>query len=84
MEKITRLEGYDAVKGQEGSAYKSGCPIHSNIYYGGISITGETMLRIAMYAKCWWGQVGNERKIHWKNWSFCLGKKMKVGWVLGT
>ena len=23
----------------------------------------------AMCAKFWWGQVGNERKIHWKSWS---------------
>ena len=22
----------------------------------------------ALCAKFWWGQVGNERKIHWKNW----------------
>ena len=24
----------------------------------------------AMCARFWWGQVGEERKIHWKNWSF--------------
>ena len=22
----------------------------------------------ALCAKFWWGQVGNERKIHWKSW----------------
>ena len=22
----------------------------------------------ALYAKFWWGQVGNERKIHWRSW----------------
>ena len=30
----------------------------------------------AMCAKFWWGQVGNERKIHQKNWEkFILSKK---------
>ena len=30
----------------------------------------------AMCAKCWWGQVGNERKIHWKIWEkLTLSKK---------
>ena len=24
----------------------------------------------AMCARFWWGQVGEERKIHWKNWGF--------------
>ena len=30
----------------------------------------------SMCAKFWWGQVGNERKIHWKSWS-CLSKPEK-------
>lgn len=32
----------------------------------------------SMCAKFWWGQVGNERKIHWKSWS-CLSKPEKEG-----
>ena len=30
-------------------------------------------------AKFWWGQVGNERKIHWKNWSFLSRPKNEGG-----
>ena len=33
----------------------------------------------AMCAKFWWGQVGNERKIHWKNWSFLSREKNEGG-----
>ena len=32
----------------------------------------------AMCARFWWGQVGNERKIHWKNWDL-LSKPKKEG-----
>ena len=30
-------------------------------------------------AKFWWGQVGNERKIHWKNWDKLSTSKMEGG-----
>ena len=33
----------------------------------------------AMCAKFWWGKVGNERKIHWKNWSFLSWPKNERG-----
>ncbi|XP_030924761.1 uncharacterized protein LOC115951750 [Quercus lobata] len=33
----------------------------------------------AMCAKFWWGQVGNERKIHWKSWSSLTISKKKGG-----
>ena len=33
----------------------------------------------AMWAKFWWGQVGNERRIHWKNWSFLSRPKYEGG-----
>ena len=33
----------------------------------------------AMCAKFWWGQVGNERKIHWKNSSFLSRPKNEGG-----
>ena len=36
-------------------------------------------------AKFWWGQVGNERKIHWKSWDKLSTSKMEGGmgfWVL--
>ena len=33
----------------------------------------------AMYGKFWWGQVGNERKIHWKSWSSLTISKKKGG-----
>ena len=32
-----------------------------------------------LYAKFWWGQVGNERKIHWKKWDKLSTSKMKGG-----
>ena len=32
----------------------------------------------AMCARFWWGQVGNERKIHWRSWSK-LTKSKKIG-----
>ena len=32
----------------------------------------------AMCARFWWGQVGNERKIHWKSWD-SLSKPKKEG-----
>ena len=32
----------------------------------------------ALCAKFWWGQIGDEWKIHWKSWSF-LTKPKKVG-----
>ena len=33
----------------------------------------------AMCARFWWGQVGEERKIHWKNWSFLTLPKKEGG-----
>ena len=30
-------------------------------------------------AKFWWGQVGNKRKIHWKNWDKLSTSKMEGG-----
>ena len=30
-------------------------------------------------AKFWWGQVGNERKIHWKSWDKLLTSKKDGG-----
>ena len=38
----------------------------------------------AMYARFWWGQVGNERKIHWQNWESLSKPKKEGGWDLGT
>ena len=32
-----------------------------------------------LYAKFWWGQVGNERKIHWTNWDKLSTSKMEGG-----
>ena len=32
----------------------------------------------AMCARFWWGQVGNERKIHWRSWDL-LSKPKKEG-----
>ena len=33
----------------------------------------------AMCARFWWGQVGEERKIHWKSWSFLTLPKKEGG-----
>ena len=33
----------------------------------------------SLCAKFWWGQVGNERKIHWKSWDK-LSITKKGGW----
>ena len=33
----------------------------------------------AMYARFWWGQIGEERKIHLKNWSFLTLSKKEGG-----
>ena len=33
----------------------------------------------AMCARFWWGQVGEERKIHWKSWSFLMLPKKEGG-----
>ena len=33
----------------------------------------------AMCARFWWGQIGEERKIHWKNWSFLTLSKKEGG-----
>ena len=38
----------------------------------------------AFCAKFWWGQVGNERKIHWKSWTSLAQPKKKVVWDLET
>ena len=35
----------------------------------------------AMYARFWWGQVREERKIHWKNWSFLTLPKKEAEWA---
>ena len=33
----------------------------------------------SLCAKFWWGQVGNERKIHWTNWDKLSTSKMEGG-----
>ena len=33
----------------------------------------------ALWAKFWWGQVGNERKIHWKSWDSLSHPKNEGG-----
>ena len=33
----------------------------------------------SMCAKFWWGQVGNERKIHWKRWEKLTLSKREGG-----
>ena len=33
----------------------------------------------AMCARFWWGQVGEERKIHWKSWIFLTQSKKEGG-----
>ena len=33
----------------------------------------------AMCARFWWGQVNNERKIHWKNWKVLTQPKREGG-----
>ena len=30
----------------------------------------------AMCARFWWGQIGEERKIHWKNWSLIVAQPL--------
>ena len=34
----------------------------------------------ALCAKFWWGQVGNERKIHWRRWDGLALLEKKVAW----
>ena len=33
----------------------------------------------SMCARFWWGQVGNERKIHWRSWDKLIVAKKKGG-----
>ena len=33
----------------------------------------------AMCARFWWDQIGEERKIHWKSWSFLTQSKKEGG-----
>ena len=33
----------------------------------------------ALCARFWWGQIGNERKIHWKSWNFLTKSKKEGG-----
>ena len=33
----------------------------------------------AMCARFWWGQIGNERKIHWKSWNALTQSKKEGG-----
>lgn len=33
----------------------------------------------AMYARFWWGQMGNERKIYWKSWDLLSQPKKEGG-----
>ena len=33
----------------------------------------------SLCAKSWWGQVGNETKIHWTNWDKLSTSKMEGG-----
>ena len=35
--------------------------------------------RNSMCARFWWGQVGNERKIHWRSWDKLIVAKKKGG-----
>ena len=37
----------------------------------------------ALCAKFWWGQVGDERKVHWKSGIVYHSQRMMEGWDLG-
>ena len=36
----------------------------------------------SMCTRFWWGQVRDERKIHWRSWSALSQPKKEGGWVL--
>ena len=38
----------------------------------------------ALCARFWWGQIGNERKIHWLSWEKLLDQNRKEEWGLRT
>ena len=43
---------------------------HPNIHYGCVSATCKICDDLnALCAKFWWGQVRNDKKIHWKSWA---------------
>ena len=80
MEKITRVEGHDVIKSKQGSINKGSYTSNSYIYYGGFLVFVKLCEDLnALCAKFWWGQVGNERKIHWKNWGSLTQPKADGG-----
>ena len=77
---MTRVEGHDVIKSRQGSFNKGSYTSNSYIYYGGFPVAVKLCEELnALCAKSWWGQVGNERKIHWKNWGSLTQPKANGG-----
>ena len=71
MEKDARLEGEVVILGQQGGSYKAVAQSIPTYTMGVFQLPGKLYDELdAMCARFWWGQIGEERKIHWKNWSF--------------
>ena len=74
------MEGHDVIKSRQGSINKGHYTSNSYIYYGGFLVFVKLCEDLnALCAKFWWGQVGNERKIHWKNWGSLTQPKADGG-----
>ena len=80
MEKNSGLEGTIIVKSWEGNSDKAVAQAIPTYTMGVFQLPVKLCDELnALCARFWWGQMSNERKIHWKSWNVLTQAKKDGG-----
>ena len=80
MEEVARMERNVVIQSWKRNSYQGCCSIHTDIHHECFPTSYKLCDELDnLCAKFWWGQVGNERKIHWKNWDKLSTSKREGG-----